>query len=67
MRKRFRPNTKVMIAIRGWGDTSRFSEGAKDEVSQTHYAMNIAAVLNNLGFNGVGEYLSTVTDTEKVD
>jgi chitinase len=67
MRKRFGPDTKIMIAIGGWGDTSGFSEGAKDEVSRTRYVMNVAAVLSNLGFDGVGEYLSTVTDTEKVD
>jgi chitinase len=66
-RKRFGPDTKVMIAIGGWGDTSGFSKGAKDEVSRTRYAMNVAAVLNNLGFDGVGEYLWTVADTEKID
>ncbi|KAH3208272.1 hypothetical protein KXV77_000574, partial [Aspergillus fumigatus] len=28
-RKRFGPDTKVMIAIGGWGDTSGFSEGPR--------------------------------------
>ncbi|KAF7166683.1 hypothetical protein CNMCM6106_002399 [Aspergillus hiratsukae] len=52
-RKRFRPGTKVMIAIEGWGDTSGFSEGAKDEASRTRYAKNVAAMVNSLGFDGV--------------
>jgi hypothetical protein len=29
--------------------------------------MNVAAMLNNLGFNGVSKYLLTVTDIEKVN
>ncbi|KAL5694982.1 hypothetical protein EMGR_001620 [Emarellia grisea] len=53
MRKRFAPDTKVMIAIGGWGDTAGFSEGAKDEASRTKYAKNVATMINNLGFDGV--------------
>ncbi|KAH2749363.1 hypothetical protein KXW10_006196, partial [Aspergillus fumigatus] len=34
----------------------RFGPDTKDEASRTRYAMNVAAVLNNLGFDGVGEY-----------
>lgn len=57
MRKRFGTDTKVMIAIGGWDDTSGFSEGAKDEASRTRYARNVADMTNSLGFDGVGEYL----------
>jgi chitinase len=53
MRKRFETGTKVMIAIGGWGDTSGFSEGAKDEESRTRYARNVADMINTLGFDGV--------------
>jgi chitinase len=56
MRKRFETGTKVMIAIGGWGDTSGFSEGAKDEESRTRYARNVADMINTLGFDGVGAY-----------
>ncbi|KAF4171584.1 hypothetical protein CNMCM8694_008061 [Aspergillus lentulus] len=53
MRKRFETGTKVMIAIGGWGDTSGFSEGAKDEEFRTRYACNVADMINTLGFDGV--------------
>ncbi|KAF7157692.1 hypothetical protein CNMCM6106_003545 [Aspergillus hiratsukae] len=53
MRKRFGPDTKVMIAIGGWGDTAGFSDAAKDEASRTRYAKNVATMINNLGFDGV--------------
>jgi chitinase len=56
MRKRFGPDTKVMIAIGGWGDTAGFSDGAKDEASRTRYAKNVATMINNLGFDGVGKF-----------
>ncbi|KAJ5422198.1 Glycoside hydrolase superfamily [Penicillium cf. griseofulvum] len=53
MRNRFSPNTKLMVAIGGWGDTAGFSEGAKDEASRTRYAKNVAAMLDAHGFDGV--------------
>lgn len=55
MRKRFSPDTKLMIAIGGWGDTAGFSEGAKDEASRTRYAKNVASMLDEHGFDGVGK------------
>jgi chitinase len=55
MRKRFSPETKLMIAIGGWGDTSGFSEGAKDDASRARYAKNVAAMLDSNGFDGVGK------------
>ncbi|KAK4863890.1 hypothetical protein LT330_010371 [Penicillium expansum] len=53
MRKRFSPDTKLMVAIGGWGDTTGFSEGAKDEASRTRFAKNVAAMLDANGFDGV--------------
>ncbi|KAF9889859.1 hypothetical protein FE257_006949 [Aspergillus nanangensis] len=44
MRKRFSPDTKLMVAIGGWGDTAGFSEGAKDEASRKRYAKNVANI-----------------------
>lgn len=54
MRSRFSKDTKIMIAIGGWGDTSGFSAGAKDDASRTLYAKNVAAMLESVGADGVG-------------
>lgn len=54
MRKRFGPDTKVMIAIGGWGDTAGFSDGAKDDTSRKRFAKNVAAMLDANNFDGVG-------------
>ncbi|KAJ9403598.1 CAZyme family GH18 [Paecilomyces variotii] len=53
MRSRFSKDTKIMIAIGGWGDTSGFSAGAKDDASRTLYAKNVAAMLESVGADGV--------------
>lgn len=53
-RARFPADTKVMIAIGGWGDTSGFSAGAKDNTTRATYAKNVAAMLNSTGADGVG-------------
>ncbi|KAJ5469710.1 hypothetical protein N7539_009328 [Penicillium diatomitis] len=53
MRKRFGPNTKLMIAIGGWGDTAGFSDGAKDDASRKRFAKNVAAMLDANKFDGV--------------
>lgn len=55
MRKRFGPDTKLMIAIGGWGDTSGFSDGAKDDTSRARFAKNVASMLDANGFDGVGK------------
>lgn len=60
MRKRFSPNTKLMVAIGGWGDTEGFSAGAKDETTRERFAKNVASMLDANGFDGVGKHnLST--------
>ncbi|KAL4757417.1 glycoside hydrolase superfamily [Aspergillus foveolatus] len=76
-RNRFSPDTKVMIAIGGWGDSAGFSAGAKDETSREQYAKNVAAMLESTGFDGVdidweypggnGEDYKKVPNDQKVD
>ncbi|CAG7954639.1 unnamed protein product [Penicillium salamii] len=76
-RKRFGPDTKLTIAIGGWGDTSGFSEGAKDDSSRERYAKNVAAMLESNGFDGVdidweypggnGQDYKDVPNSKKVD
>jgi len=53
MRGRFSPDTKVLFAIGGWGDTEGFAAGAKDDTSRQQYAKNVAAVVEENGFDGV--------------
>ncbi|KAI9374092.1 glycoside hydrolase superfamily [Aspergillus egyptiacus] len=53
MRGRFAPDTKIMVAIGGWGDETGFMEGAKDAASRERYAKNVAAMLDASGFDGV--------------
>ncbi|KAI2786475.1 hypothetical protein POX_g08861 [Penicillium oxalicum] len=77
MRKRFGPDTKLMIAIGGWGDTAGFSEGAKDETSRKRFAKNVAAMLDANKFDGVdidweypggnGQDYKQVPNSAKVD
>lgn len=62
-RNRFSKDTKVMIAVGGWGDTSGFSEGAKTEESRARYAKNIAMMLNANGFDGVGASTACIPST----
>ncbi|KAB8259989.1 glycoside hydrolase superfamily [Aspergillus pseudonomiae] len=53
MRKRFSPDTKLLVAIGGWGDTKGFSEGAKTEQSRATYAKNVKKMVDQFGLDGV--------------
>ncbi|KAJ5594344.1 uncharacterized protein N7459_000552 [Penicillium hispanicum] len=53
MRTRFGPDTKLMIAIGGWGDEAGFSDAAKDSSTRERYAKNVASMLDANGFDGV--------------
>lgn len=53
LRERFEPDTKVMFAIGGWGDTKGFGNAIKDEKTIEQYAKNVAAVVQDGGFDGV--------------
>lgn len=54
-RKRFSPDTKLMIAIGGWGDEGGFSDAAKEASTRERYAKNVASMLDTHGFDGVGK------------
>lgn len=54
MRARFEPDTKVMVALGGWGDTEGFGKGAESDESRERYAKNVAAVIEDGGFDGAG-------------
>lgn len=56
IRALFDDGTKVNLAIGGWGDTEGFSQGAADNSSRQLYAKNVASVLDQLGFDGVGKW-----------
>lgn len=53
VRSRFDENTKLMIAIGGWGDTAGFSEGAATNESRRLFAKNVVALCDKFGFDGV--------------
>ncbi|KAI1460573.1 glycoside hydrolase family 18 protein [Annulohypoxylon moriforme] len=53
VRAMFDNGTKVGIAIGGWGDTAGFSAGAKTDASRATYAKNVAAMVEELGFDFV--------------
>ncbi|KAL3470945.1 glycoside hydrolase superfamily [Aspergillus californicus] len=76
IRNRFSSDTKVLLAIGGWGDTAGFSQGAKDAASREQFAKNVAAVLETHKFDGVdidweypggnGEDYKKLPNSEKV-
>lgn len=53
VRKRFPADTKVMVAIGGWGDTQGFDVAARTEQSRQTFARNVAAMLDATGADGV--------------
>lgn len=53
VRALFDEGTKVCMAIGGWGDTSGFSTGSQTEASRKTYAKNVAAVVDQLGYECV--------------
>ncbi|OJJ34114.1 hypothetical protein ASPWEDRAFT_157635 [Aspergillus wentii DTO 134E9] len=52
-KQRFGADTKVMVAIGGWGGSEGFSIGARDEKTRAQYAKNIASMIKTHGFDGV--------------
>lgn len=53
IRALFDPDTKVCMAIGGWGDTEGFGVGAATEASRKIYADNVAATVSALGYDCV--------------
>ncbi|KAI0881384.1 glycoside hydrolase family 18 protein [Annulohypoxylon maeteangense] len=52
-RSKFRPGTKIMVAIGGWGDSAGFDIAARTDESQARFARNIAAMVRDTGADGV--------------
>lgn len=53
VRSSFSRDTKVMVAIGGWGDTKGFEEGAESETSRKRWARQVAAMVDATGADGV--------------
>ena len=58
VRALFDEGTKVCMAIGGWGDTSGFSAGSATEETRQTYAKNVAAAVEQLGYDCVGKKAS---------
>lgn len=56
VRSKFAPNTKVLIAIGGWGDTEGFEIAAKTEESREKWAKGVQRMVEKLGVDG--EFIS---------
>ncbi|KAI0011879.1 glycoside hydrolase family 18 protein [Xylariaceae sp. FL0662B] len=52
-RSQFRPDTKVLVAIGGWGDTAGFETAARTDKSRARFARNVAAMVRDTGADGV--------------
>lgn len=52
-RAQFQPETKIMVAIGGWGDTHSFDVAARTEHGRQRFAKNVAAMLRSTGADGV--------------
>ncbi|KAL4940958.1 hypothetical protein BDV06DRAFT_223559 [Aspergillus oleicola] len=76
VRAKFAPETAVMVAIGGWGDTQGFSDAARTEESRNLFAENVRRMLEDTGADGVdidweypggnGEDYKTTPNIEKV-
>ncbi|KAI8961977.1 glycoside hydrolase family 18 protein [Daldinia sp. FL1419] len=53
LRSQFPDGAKMCVAIGGWGDTSGFSAGQKDETTRKTYAKGVAAMLESHGYDCV--------------
>ncbi|CCU80033.1 CELP0030 Effector like protein [Blumeria hordei DH14] len=53
LKTHFKPGTKFLISIGGWGDNVGFRKGAATEDSRKLFASNVAKVLKNLSLDGV--------------
>ncbi|ETS73146.1 hypothetical protein PFICI_15091 [Pestalotiopsis fici W106-1] len=52
-RRKFPVDTKIMVAIGGWGDTEGFDVAARTEQSRQRFARNVAAMVESTGADGV--------------
>lgn len=52
-RAKFPEETKVIVAIGGWGDTVGFSEAALNDETRKTFAENVARMVEATGADGV--------------
>lgn len=55
-REAFAPDTKILVAIGGWGDTD-FSVAARNETTRKSFANNVARMVEATGADGVSNLL----------
>jgi GH18 family chitinase len=53
VRTHFELDTKVMVAIGGWGDATGFEAAAKDDVSRKQWAAQVKNMVDLTGADGV--------------
>ncbi|KAL5095479.1 hypothetical protein Trisim1_000253 [Trichoderma cf. simile WF8] len=53
VRHQFKPDTKIMVAIGGWGDSEGFEEAAHDDSSRKRWATQVKAMVDLTGADGV--------------
>lgn len=51
-RQEFNANTKIMVAIGGWGDAG-FEEASRDDSSRKRWAKQVKAMIDQTGADGV--------------
>ena len=51
-RSKFSPDTAIMIAIGGWGDTEGFSNAAATATCRKQFARNVKAMVEYTGADG---------------
>jgi len=61
LRPLFDPGTKICMAIGGWGDTAGYSVGQRTDDSRKTFAKAVAAMLDQHGYDCVGELQPTTS------
>lgn len=52
-RSQFDPQTKILVAIGGWGDSLGFEKAARNETSRIRWAAKVKAMVDATGADGV--------------
>ncbi|KAG5985454.1 hypothetical protein E4U55_000016 [Claviceps digitariae] len=52
-RRKFHPDTKIMVAIGGWGDSEGFETACRDESSRKRWCNNVKHMIDSTGADGV--------------
>ncbi|KAL7796779.1 glycoside hydrolase family 18 protein [Trichoderma ceciliae] len=53
VRQQFKANTKIMVAIGGWGDSTGFEEAARDDSSRKQWASQVRAMVDVTEADGI--------------